>query len=675
MAFTEPQPLPPLVLECEPRQWEAAVLRRQPYVEGVSPLLLQSWRRCIRAGISPTGAAPIPVLSGEEYAVRLEKSRELIQHGLPTTNLLQEVVRGTDFLVVLTDAGGCILKVMGDEATKRKAVVNNFVEKGIRDFNHAGTCGIALCLEERRPVQLSGAAHFRRMYHGWTCSTAPIFRAGGDVIGGITLAGPTDAGQLHTLGLTTTAAANISGLIRESSLSEKNLHLSAMLETIHGSLAEGIIALDVAGRIINVNAAACAMMGLAEKDCIGRNFITLASPDENFEAILKSRVIQDGQEATLRLPSGVQQFVCRMTTLKSPVEGILLALSEKQTFLEVSRRIRGYVAKVTFNDIIGSSPEMERQKSLGRMAAQGAERVIISGESGTGKELFAQAIHNAGPRQQRPFVPIACPTLPVELVEAELFGYEHGAFTGARREGMAGKLEQAHGGTLFLDEINSLPCAVQAKLLRVLQEKEIVRIGGSRLISVDVFVIAASNADLWEAVRMNAFREDLYYRLNEVELAIPPLRERMDDFDLLCAHILRALAAKNGYAPLPVHAETRIILRGHTWPGNVRELENVLKHASLLAVWDRKNRPEILPEFLPRTLFRARSAVFPGTLLSGQSRNQEPGAPIVLRDHSLQFLRATVASCGGNMTAAAKSLGISRSTLYRKLAGTGSAKT
>ncbi len=667
MELPDPQFPPSLIIECTPQQWEAAVLHHQPFVEGVPPLLLSSWQHCIRAGISPTDTVPIPVLSDEEYALRLQHSSLLIQHSLPTMQLLQEVVRGTNFLVVLSDPEGCLLKIMGDEGTKSKAVVNNFVEKGVRKFEYAGTSGIALCLEERRPIQLSGCAHFKIMYHSWTCSTAPIFGVDGELLGGITLAGPTDAQQLHTMGLAAAAAVNINGLIRESSLNEKNLHLSAMLETIHSSLAEGVIALDVSGRIIHVNPTACRMLELPAEACLGKRFIRLASPDENFEALLKGNVVQNGQEVTLNLPSGPQQFVCRMTALKDPMEGTLLTLSEKQTYLEVARRIRGHVARVTFKDIVGSSPTMERQKNLGRMAAHGAERVIITGESGTGKELFAQSIHNAGPRHQRPFVPISCPTLPIELVESELFGYERGAYTGARREGMAGKLEQAHGGTLFLDEINALPYTIQAKLLRVLQEKEIVRIGGSKPVAVDVFIIAASNVDLWEAVQKNTFREDLYYRLNEVELTIPPLRDRMDDFDPLCVHILKDIAEKSGHSPLALGEEARTILRGYTWPGNVRELKNALKHASLIASWGEVKHPEILPEFLPRSVLGGISAAFPGRPATRKPMTEQAGATLPLRDHSLNLLRSAVEQHGGNMSAAAKSLGISRSTLYRKL--------
>ena len=709
MVLQTNQLLPPLVIDCSRDQWDAGVLRDQPGVPGVPQAIIRSWQRSKKAGLDPHDTTPVPVLSPREFAARQRNSALMLQSSLGTLSLLQEAVRGTDFMVVLSDATGCVLKIMGDDGIKAKAAENKYLEGALRDCDHAGTNAISLCLDERRPVQMTGCAHFRVLHHSWTCSSAPILAPDGEMLGVCTLSGSQGTQQLHTLGLVTAAVASINGLIREFSLNEENVHLAAMVETIHSSLSEGLIALGTKGAILNMNPAACRMLGISAAECLGKNFIELACPDEGFAAWLRANRQQEGRELTLNLPSGQRQFICRLTALKKPMEGVLLSLSEKQAFLEVSRRVRGHVARFAFEDIIGATPILQRQVTLARMAAQGAERVIIAGESGTGKELFAQAMHNAGPRRNEPFVPISCPTLPAELVEGELFGHERGAFTGARREGMAGKLEQAHGGTLFLDEINSLPVGAQAKLLRAIQEREIVRVGGTKPIPVDVFIVAASNADLVESMRQGSFREDLYHRLNEVELVIPPLRERMGDIELLCEHILRRIARDKGHKPLPIAACALAALHAHNWPGNIRELENALKHASLLAHWEGARNPFIVREFLPRGVLAtvgrgAGAAVRDCDLDSAQVPHavdkgtgpaphgtdlHAPGyAPPVrpladadraqlaplpgdlgLREHSLHLLHAAVQRHAGNMTAAARSLGISRSTLYRKLGG------
>ncbi len=666
------QLLPPLIIECSRRQWEDGVLRCKPVVKGVPAAVLHSWQSSKRAGIDPDDATPVPVLAPHVFSARVRDNALLRQCSLPTLGLLQEAARGTDFLVVLSDASGCVLHIMGDEGIKARAAENNYMAGAMRDCDHAGTNAISLCLDERRPVQMTGCAHFKVMHHDWTCSSAPIFGAGGELMGVCTLSGPKGTQQLHTLGLVTAAAASINGLIREASLNEENSRLSAMVETIHSSLSEGIVALDSRGVILNMNPSACRMLELSAAEGLGRNFIDLTRPDEGFIPLLTANAAHEGREVTLSLPAGQRQFICRLTGLVKPMEGVLLSLSEKQAFLDVSRRVRGHVAKFTFADIIGDSPALRRQITLARMAACGAERVIIAGESGTGKELVAQAMHNAGPRRKEPFVPISCPTLPSELVEAELFGHERGAFTGVRREGMAGKLELAHGGTLFLDEINSLPVAAQAKLLRAIQEREIVRVGGTKPIPVDVFIIAASNTDFSEAIRRGEFREDLYHRLNEVELVIPPLRSRMEDLEPLCAHILRRIAREKGRKILSLAPCALNALHDHAWPGNIRELENALKHASLLAYWEQTAAPAILREFLPRNVLEsspraaAEDIAFPGPARDGWPAEGSLG----LREHSLHLLRAAIERHGGNMSAAARSLGISRSTLYRKLAET-----
>ncbi len=294
---------------------------------------------------------------------------------------------------------------------------------------------------------------------------------------------------------------------------------------------------------------------------------------------------------------------------------------------------------------------MKRQIELAKIAAKTGSRVLLVGESGTGKELFAQAIHNESPRRAGPFVAVSCAAVPRELIEAELFGYREGAFTGARRGGQMGKFELADGGTLFLDEISSMPLEMQAKLLRVLQEGEVMRLGDERPRRVDVRVIAAANTDLMEEVRHRNFREDLYFRLNVVEIFIPPLRERKEDLPLLVEHILARTSAQLNRGTIRISKEAMGVMMAYSWPGNVRELENCLERASILCEGDL-----VQSQHLPRQLLMVRQKDL-------WERQQEKP----LHEWEEQIIAQTLEKCQGNISLCARRLGVSRSTLHRRM--------
>ena len=263
--------------------------------------------------------------------------------------------------------------------------------------------------------------------------------------------------------------------------------------------------------------------------------------------------------------------------------GMTLSISTKHQLIDIAKHVGGNYAKYSFDDIKGESPKLKAQIDLSQKAAVAGYRVLLYGESGTGKELFAQSIHNSGRSNKGPFVAISCAAIPRDLIESELFGYVGGAFTGARKNGMIGKMELATGGTLFLDEINSLPLEMQAKLLRVLQQMEIVRIGDTKPTPIDARIIAATNQNLREAVRQGLFREDLYFRLNVVEITIPPLRERNEDIALLVHTFLRRQSYETSIPFAHISADAMNALYSYSWPGNVRELDNTCERALLMA--------------------------------------------------------------------------------------------
>jgi len=350
------------------------------------------------------------------------------------------------------------------------------------------------------------------------------------------------------------------------------------------------------------------------------------------------------------------------------------ALQAQALAREVTQLRQQLDAPVVLGGIVGASPAMQHIfKAVGRVAGTDLT-VLLRGESGTGKELIARAVHENSRRKGRPFVPVNCAAIPRDLLESELFGHEKGAFTGAvaaRR----GRFEQAEGGTIFLDEVGDMDLSLQTKLLRVLQERRIERVGGEGSLPVDVRIIAATNHDLDAAVARRAFREDLLYRLNVVTIHLPPLRDRREDIPALTAHFLALFAADQETSPKVCSPETMALLLAHGWPGNVRELENVVKRAAALSPTSL-----LLPDHLPDTLLAAagtaegpaRITPFPLDWIQGELGRLAGGMDGRLHEHFVACLErpligAVLRRTGGNQVKAAEMLGINRNTLRKRM--------
>ncbi len=336
-------------------------------------------------------------------------------------------------------------------------------------------------------------------------------------------------------------------------------------------------------------------------------------------------------------------------------------LQETEKELNIYREeIRqGYQAQWEFNDLVGSSPNFLKLKSVAAQLSHTVSTVLITGESGTGKELFAHAIHNCSNRRNHPFVKINCAALPENLLESELFGYEEGAFTGARKGGKHGKFELAMGGTIFLDEIGDMPLTMQTKLLTVLQDRVVERVGGTKPIFINVRVIAATNRNLERMVKEQKFRQDLFYRLNVVTLNIPPLRDRNEDIPPLVDTLVKKINDKLGTSIKKVSNKVIELMQNYSWPGNIRELENLLERAINLADMNRENIITI--KHFPHL---AENAYSPS--------NQDNANPATLSESlerlEKQIIIQALGKTNGNKVQAAKMLGIYTSALYRKLA-------
>jgi DNA-binding NtrC family response regulator len=327
------------------------------------------------------------------------------------------------------------------------------------------------------------------------------------------------------------------------------------------------------------------------------------------------------------------------------------AVEKKETMREVQLLRRRVAALAPGTDMIGSGPAMQKVFELVKRVAASSASVVIGGQSGTGKEVVARAIHGLSPRRDRPFVALNCSAIPASLIEAELFGAERGAFTGADQRRL-GCFELAHGGTLFLDEIGELPSELQAKFLRVLEERRFRRLGGRAEVEVDVRVLCASNRDLKEEIRLGRFREDLFFRLGVFSLTLPPLKERREDIPLLVQHFIGKFNAETAKRVQGATPAAMSVLQGYAWPGNIRELRNTVERAMILADGDRLTEEHLPPEMQPGGPEAAALRVPLGQALDQVERD---------------YILASLLRCGGNKARTAELLGISEKTLYNKL--------
>lgn len=372
---------------------------------------------------------------------------------------------------------------------------------------------------------------------------------------------------------------------------ERERTMAAVLE----SVSEGILAIDRRGIITTINPVAERILRTTAAEARGMKLDRVLAPGLPMMEALKTGLSYNNREIILTTDRGTSHYLTTGRPIRDErgrITGVVAALKDMEEVRDLVHSLT-HAAEITFDDIIHASKSLAGVIQLAKIVSKGESTVLIRGESGTGKELFARSVHVAGPRRGKAFVPINCAALPNDLLESELFGYEEGAFTGARRGGKQGLFEFASGGTVFLDEIGELSPHLQAKLLRVLQEGKLRRVGGREEIAVDVRIIAATNRDLEEMVRTREFRQDLYYRLNVIPLHIPPLRDRKGDIPVLIQHFLRKFNARLGKQVKGIAPLTMVRLLEYSWPGNVRELENVMERVVNLAGGD-----EILPEHL-----------------------------------------------------------------------------
>ena len=459
----------------------------------------------------------------------------------------------------------------------------------------------------------------------------------------------------------------LSAKVVEKNAVNRLLFLKNQLATVLNFVTEGIIAIDDAGQVININYAAEKMLGVKAGDVLGFPL------SEVFPGTPIAEVLTGGEDFAdreVKIWRNGRQHHYRINAKAMRVDGAVrgaVASFRLASLAPQAGLLPG--ARISFDDIIGTSDAIEKVKHEARRVAASNSTVLLTGESGTGKEIFARAIHGASDRSEKPFIAVNCAAIPEMLLESELFGYEAGSFTGARAGGKPGKFQLAHGGTLFLDEIGDMPLYLQAKILRVLQDKAVERVGAVKPVVVDVRIIAATNRNLDEMVAKGQFREDLFYRLNVFPIHLPALRERKEDIPALAGHFLSKHAAAHGKKAAGIAPAALRALLGYAWPGNIRELENAIECAVLKMSGPYIELDDLLPKFRG-----AASGTGPeieremaGTETGGGTMAAGDEAAIEAEKLAIQNALAAFGSSVAGKRQAAASLGISIATLYRKL--------
>lgn len=572
--------------------------------------ILESWNRCRASGVNPDRAAPgAPPADGGIQAL-LRENAELIDISRPFMRHLYRFVEGSGFIVALCDHEGHLLEIIGDDYVLSHVQTGNFVCGASWSEERAGTNGVGTLVTLQKPIQIFGCQHYCRNFHKETASSAPIFDPEGRFIGGIVLTGSYYRATPHTLGMTVAAAVAIENELRISKALAEVQIASSYQKTVISSIPEALITIDNEGRISLMNDNAMNMFSLSFPDVKGKALreVFVGRNDHFFRQLERNKALTDA-EVRIVSNNGPNDYTLTCNPILSQNGtsiGRILILNEIKRAKTLVTKMIGAKANFRFDDICGSHPGFLETVRQARMASQNNSNVLLLGESGTGKDIFAQAIHNASSRRHGPYVAINCAAIPRDLITSELFGYTEGAFTGSRRGGSQGKFELADGGTIFLDEIAETPLELQAVLLRVIEDKSIVRIGGSRVRPVDVRIIAATNKNLLEEVRKGSFRHDLYYRANVITIRIAPLRDRRDDIPLLVGSFVKKLEGAMKKRIDRIDEKVMKAFLDYSWPGNVRELQNIIERM-MNFVHRNAITPDLIPEEIvqPRPLFEA----------------------------------------------------------------------
>ncbi|TCO71829.1 sigma-54-dependent Fis family transcriptional regulator [Marinisporobacter balticus] len=607
--------------------------------EEFRPVIESSHGRCKRLNINRDMVYSNKIIGDAELQNKFAKKRKMILTAAPYMEQLINIVKGHNFFALLTDGEGCILNAIGDEKILSEAFKLKMIPGAYMDEESIGTNAMAVVIKTGKPVQLSGADHYIKSYHRWTCSGAPIKDYQGNLIGVLDLTGYTEQVHPHTLGMVIAAANAIEEMMKVKEFHKLQNTNNKHIKTIFNSMPVAIITSDVDGKIKIYNNKVAELLGNRDNQLEVKMMNEIINEWDHIKELVLNR---DHFEQDISIKSLYNASNCHLTAnpIYNPIDDSVEIIYVFEKIKKVEKQ-----AFYTFDKIIGKNENFLKIVQYAKKIADSKSTILILGESGTGKEVFAQAIHNYSIRMDGPFLAINCGAIPKQLMELELFGYEEGAYVGAKKGGNQGKFEQADGGTILLDEIGELPLDMQIKLQRVLQEGIITRIGSQKSIPVNVRVIAATNKDLKKEVELGRFRKDLFYRLNVLPLYIPPLRERKGDIKLLIHYFMKTICDNLNKKEIEIPDEYLKLMMNYNWPGNIRELENVIELI-------------INTETIPSEYFNKET---------GATDDAQDVEILNLAHVEREHIKKILQKNKGNITRTADDLGIRRNTLYNKI--------
>ena len=651
-----------------------------PPAIGRPDVIAQAHARSLQIGLRASETPDFHPLRRPALRELVDRNQSLYTHALPVMETLHAQIVDTQSMVLLTDNRGLILHSLGD---------SDFVEKANRvalcpgvSWAEAdrGTNAIGTALVDGQPTVVHADEHFLHANRILTCSCAPIADPFGRTIGALDVSGDTRGFHKHTLALVRMSAQMIENHLFSNQFADAiRVRFHARAEFI-GTLFEGLAAFAPDGTFLSANRSALFQFGQPLADLQRQSFEALFGVA--FPKLLQQLTRAPGESIVLTLPSGVRVLARGEYSAPRHVasaDGV--APASASAGARRAARLGDPAPLATLETLDTGDAQMS---AVLRRVAKLRGRdipILVLGKTGTGKEWLARAIHHDSPRRNAPFVALNCASLPETLIEAELFGYEDGAFTGAKKRGSVGKIVQADGGTLFLDEIGDMPLAQQVRLMRVLQERSVVPLGGTGAVPVDLRIVCATHRNLREMIEAGTFREDLYYRINGLVVTLPPLRERTD----LAALVTRMLALQPDGERLPRRVSDAVLERFTQcrWPGNLRQLANVLRTASIMAEGAEQIELEDLPDDFLQDCVEvpanepAQLPVASASASASASANDdgasvaiEPPAqasPARMEEWQATLIAQTLARLDGNVSAAARELGLARNTVYRYL--------
>jgi len=599
----------------------------------VTPSIYRSWQRSLAYQVDHTLVSKQDILSTPLLSERRDAQESLIRAGEPVLPYIFSLLGSINYTVLLGDNDGYIIEAIGDAPFMSKAQKVHLSAGADWREEVRGTNAIGTALRDNAPISVFGWEHFVQDNHFLACWAAPIQNTQGTPIGVLDISGEASPDRQKILSIAMMGANMIEKNLRLFELESQLKFYKEGFELASKLLRQGFLAIDRNGIITNINPLGAALLGRSAESIIGHLASDIFSSPKGW--------MLSGQSLDLRIKDNAGKAISsHLTRVVNDAGQSLGAVGTVQVLEDTP---------LSSSLWIGHSAPTHRTLERASKVAATHSSVLIHGESGTGKEIIARTIHQLSPRSKGPFVALNCASLSSTLIESELFGYVEGAFTGARRGGKPGKFELADKGTIFLDEIGDMPLNVQIALLRVIQEKEVSRVGDTKALKIDVRVLAASHKDLSVLVASDKFRLDLYYRLKVVTLELPPLRERTEDIQDLVPYFIRKACTSFGSPILGIEPEVYSYLIAHPWPGNVRELENCIESMVALA-----EGPVITVADLPDELRQP---------LSKRETDPEP----LLNQQTKHAILYALTQTKGKIAPAAKLLGIGRNTLYRKI--------